>query len=293
MREVGSQIGSSGLGCVQYVVSLWNLTNRLETFPEVRFLSWGRPDEQGFNTANYQKAAQRIAFGFVFAALCMGALPAAAQQPQQPPPASASTQTPSKPDEKSNGDQNSTSQQQEASPKNDRIFWTLPNYLTVENAAHVPPLTIGGKFKLTAQDSFDPVEIPYIGLLAGISHAQNSEPSYGQGAAGYGRRYGTAFADNTIGNFMTEAIFPSMLRQDPRYFQLAKGGFWRRTGYAFSRLVVTRTDSGHSQFNYSEIAGNAVAAGIASTYHPAQDRTFSNTMSIWGTQIMWDGLAMN
>ncbi len=80
----------------------------------------------------------------------MGALLAAAQQPQQPPPASSSTLTPSKPDEKSSGDQNSTSQQREASPKNDRIFWTLPNYLTVENAAHVPPLTTGGKFKLTA-----------------------------------------------------------------------------------------------------------------------------------------------
>jgi hypothetical protein len=219
------------------------------------------------------------------------ALPAAAQQAQEPPPASASAQTPSKPDEKNDGDQNQTNQQPEAGPKNDRIFWTLPNYLTVENAAHVAPLTVGGKFKLTAKDSFDPVEVPYIGLLAGIGQLQNSEPSYGQGGAGYARRYGTAFADNTIGNFMTEAVFPSMLRQDPRYYQLGKGGFWRRTGYAFSRLLVTRTDSGQSQFNYSEIAGNAVAAGIASTYHPAQDRSFSNTMTILGTQIMWDGVA--
>jgi hypothetical protein len=218
------------------------------------------------------------------------AFPAAAQQPQQPP-ASVPAQTPSKPNEKSGGDQNRKSQEQEASPKNDRIFWTLPNYLTVENAAHVPPLTTGGKFKLTAKDSFDPVEIPYIGLVAGIGQAQNSEPSYGQGGAGYGRRYGTAFADNTIGNFMTEAVFPSMLRQDPRYFQLGKGGFWRRTGYAFSRLIVTRSDSGQSQLNSSEIAGNAIGAGIASSYHPAQDRGLSNTMSIWGTQIMWDGVA--
>jgi hypothetical protein len=217
--------------------------------------------------------------------------PAAAQQPQPPPPASASAQNPPKVYEKSNGDQNSKSQEQEARPKNDRIFWTLPNYLTVENAAHVSPLTTGGKFELTAKDSFDPVEIPYISLLAAISQAQNSEPAYGQGAAGYGKRYSTAFADNTIGNFMTEAIFPSMLRQDPRYFQLGKGGFWRRTGYAFSRLVVTRTDSGLSQFNYSEIAGNGIGAGIASSYHPAQDRSFSKTMSIWGTQIMWDGVA--
>jgi hypothetical protein len=56
-------------------------------------------------------------------------------------------------------------------------------------------------------------------------------------------------------------------------------------------VSVTRIDSGQSQFNYSEIAGNAIGAGIASSCHPAQDRTFSNTVSIWGTQIMWDGVA--
>jgi hypothetical protein len=148
--------------------------------------------------------------------------PAAAQQPQPPPPASASAQNPPEVYEKSNGDQNRKSQEKEASPKNDRIFWTLPNYLTVENAAHVSPLTTGGKFKLTAKDSFDPVEIPYISLLAAISQAQNSEPTYGQGAAGYGKRYGTAFADNTIGNFMTEAIFPSMLRHGSSLFSVGK-----------------------------------------------------------------------
>lgn len=230
-------------------------------------------------------------FIFAFGALCISALPAAAFQLQQEQPASAPAQTSSKPDEKSDSDQSSTSQQQEASPKNDRIFWTLPNYLTVENATNVPSISAGEKFRLTSKDSFDPVEIPYIGLVAGIGQADNSEPSYGQGAKGYGKRYATAFADNTTGNFMTEAIFPSMLHQDPRYFQLAKGGFWRRAGYALSRLLVTRTDSGRSQFNYSEIAGNAVASGIAAAYHPRQDRTFSNTMSIWGTDIMWDGLA--
>ena len=224
-------------------------------------------------------------------AVLLLALPAVAQRPQQPPPASASAQTTSKPDENRNGDQNSESQDHQASPKNDRIFWTLPNYLTVENATHVPPLTAGGKFRLTAKDSFDPVEIPFIGMLAGISQAQNSEPLYGQGGAGYGRRYRTAFADNTLGNFMTAAVFPSMLRQDPRYFQLGKGGFWRRTGYAFSRLLITRTDSQQSQFNYSELAGNAICAGIASSYHPSQDRSFSNTMTIWSTQIMWDGVS--
>jgi hypothetical protein len=95
------------------------------------------------------------------------AFPAAAQPSQQAPPANASAQTPSNPDGKSESDSGDEIQEQAASPKNDRLFWTLPNYLTVENAAHVPPLTAGGKFKLTTKDSFDPVAIPHIGLLAG------------------------------------------------------------------------------------------------------------------------------
>ena len=133
---------------------------------------------------------------------------------------------------------------QGTNPTNDRILWTLPNYLTVENAAHVPPLTIKQKFKITAKDCFDPVEFPFTAILAGIGQAQRSEPSYGQGLKGYGKRFALSFADNTLGNFVTEAVFPSVLRQDPRYFRLGQGGFFRRTGYVLSRIVVTRRDSG-------------------------------------------------
>jgi hypothetical protein len=179
----------------------------------------------------------------------------------------------------------------ETNPTNDRILWTLPNYLTVENADHVAPLTVKGKFKITAKDCFDPVEFPFTAILAGIGQAQNSEPSYGQGLKGYGKRFAMSFADNTLGNFVTEAVFPSMLRQDPRYFRMGEGGFVRRTGYVLSRLFITRGDSGQSQFNLSEIGGNAVASEISLAYHPAAERHFSNALGVWGTQIVWDGIA--
>jgi hypothetical protein len=178
-----------------------------------------------------------------------------------------------------------------ANPANDRILWTLPNYLTVENADHVAPLSVKGKFKITAKDCFDPVEFPFTAILAGIGQAQNSDASYGQGLKGYGKRFALSFADNTLGNFVTEAVFPSMLHQDPRYFRLGEGGFIRRTGYVLSRIVITRSDSGQSQFNYSEIGGNAAAAEISLAYHPREDRNFSNALGIWGTQIVWDGIA--
>lgn len=180
---------------------------------------------------------------------------------------------------------------QNTTPENDRLFGVLPNYLTVENEASVPPLSGGGKFKLVAKNAFDPTIYPFIGFLALVGQAQNSEPDFGQGAAGFGRRYGASFGDATIGSFMTGAIFPSLFRQDPRYYQLVTGGFKRRSFYSASRIFVTRTDSGHSQFNASEIVGNLVAAGISNAYHPAQDRTLANTLSVWGSDIGWDTVA--
>lgn len=173
-------------------------------------------------------------------------------------------------------------------PKNDRLFWALPNYLTVENESDTPPMTAGQKFKLEAKQSFDPVQFPFIGVLALISQAENSEPAYGQGMAGYGRRYGTAFGDAMIGSFMTAAALPAAFHQDPRYFQLGHGGFFHRAGYAVSRIFVTRRDAGGHQFNSSEIAGNLIAAGISNAYHPREDRTLFNTLSIWGTDTGWD-----
>jgi hypothetical protein len=175
----------------------------------------------------------------------------------------------------------------------DRLFYTLPNFLTLENAGQLPPLTAGEKFKVVARGSFDYVEYPWYGLLAGMSQAENSESGFGQGAAGYGKRYATAFADGTIENFMTSAVFPALLRQDPRFYQSGHGTFVHRLGYAMSRIFVTRTDAGGEQFNYSEIFGSAISAGISTySYHPHADRTLPNTASVWGSQVGIDTITI-
>ena len=175
---------------------------------------------------------------------------------------------------------------------NDRLFNLLPNFLTLENASQRPPLTTQQKFKVVARSSFDYVIYPWYGLLAGISQAQNSEAGYGHGAAGYGKRYGSAFADSTIEGFMTGAILPSLLRQDPRFYQSSNGRFWHRLGYAVSRIVITRSDSGGEQFNYSEIFGSAISAGISTySYHPSSDRTLSNTLGVWSSQVGYDTIS--
>ena len=200
-----------------------------------------------------------------------------------------------------------------AGTSNDRLFFALPNFLTLQNAGKVPPLTSGQKFKVVFRSSFDPVQYAWYGFLSGISQAENSEPGYGQGWEGYAKRYGSAFADGTIENFMTGAVFPSLLHQDPRFFQSGKGTFVHRTEYAVSRIFVTRTDSGKSQFNYSEILGSALSAAISTNaYHPrsfittrydpstgmvqyihnASDRTLPNTLSVWGTQVGYDTITI-
>jgi len=185
-------------------------------------------------------------------------------------------------------DEEKTQAEQPKDITNDRIFWTLPNYLTVENSAYAPQLSSGQKFKLALRSSFDVVEYPYTAFLAAIGQAENSEPEFGQGVAGYFKRFGTSFTDNTDENIWTAAILPSMLHQDPRYYELGKGGFFRRFGYAVSRQLVTRGDSGRKEFNVSEIAGSAISAGISNAYHPSGDRTLANTMSIWASLFGWD-----
>jgi hypothetical protein len=194
-----------------------------------------------------------------------------------------------------------------AGTSNDRLFYALPNFLSLENAGQVAPLTAKQKFSVVARSSFDYVQYPWYGFLAGISQAENSEPGFGQGSAGYGKRFASALADGTIENFMVGAILPSLLHQDPRFFQSGEGSFTRRVGYAISRTFVTRTDSGNAQFNYSEIVGSALSATISTnTYHPrstiiatksgprfyGSDRTLTNTASVWGSQLGYDSITI-
>ena len=176
--------------------------------------------------------------------------------------------------------------QPQIAPQNRRLFWVLPNYTTVEEREQFTPLSTGTKFKLSAKTMTDPVTVFFIGGIALLGQARNSDPTYGQGFRGYDKRFATFYADTGIGTLMTTSVFPTLLHQDPRYFQLGKGSKWHRALYSASRIFVTASDHGELQFNYSEIVGNAVAAGISNTYHPQSQRTLGNTVRVWGTDTM-------
>jgi len=251
---------------------------------------------------------------------CIFALPVVAQSDSTPAKADPAAQNPPQTDGNSQpapvtptqtekDSQSAGKDQTTSGTSNDRLFFTLPNFLTLENAKEVPPLTTKQKFAVVTRGSFDYVQYPWYAFLSGISQAEDSEPGYGQGAEGYGKRFGAAFADGTIENFMTGAILPAILREDPRYFQSGQGSFWHRTLYAISRNLITRTDAGGQQFNYSEVVGGAIAAAISTyTYHPKShlfttttpgvlrytpsDRTLSNTAKVWGTQYGYDTLTL-
>lgn len=169
----------------------------------------------------------------------------------------------------------------------ERLFYALPNYLTVESSGNARSLTPAKKFELVTRNTYDYVEFPWYAAQASIRQAHDSQPEYGQGAAGYGKRYALTFADCTVEGFLVGAVFPSVLRQDPRYFRMGRGpSNPRRISYAMSRIFVTRGDSGRSEFNYSEVVGSAVGAGLSNYgYHPPSDHNLQNVAIGWGTQM--------
>lgn len=210
--------------------------------------------------------------------------PLAPQQPAQPTPTQGQSQSGLTPKEQQN-----VEHEKKTGTSKDRLFWIFPNFLSIENVDTVPRLTAAQKFKAVGRGLVDPIEFALIGVVAGLGQASNSIPTYGQGAEGYGKRYATAYADNAVENFMSSAVLPSLLHQDPRYYELGHGGFLRRAGHAVSRLFITRTDSGGSQFNYSEILGAGMAAGISTyTYHPYSNRGLSTVVNVWGSQMGYD-----
>jgi hypothetical protein len=189
------------------------------------------------------------------------------------------------------GSQTSTNSEPPAAdsvqPKNDRIFGVLPNYRTVENPnIRMAPLSAKGKFKLAVEDSFDPYAYVIAGAFAGFGQTKDDPKSWGEESWGpFAKRYAASFADQTNENIMTEAVVPSLLKEDPRYFRLGTGGFFKRTGYAVSRIWVTQTDAGHRTFNFSEIMGAGASAGISNIYYPREDRTMSANLSRWGVMV--------
>jgi len=169
------------------------------------------------------------------------------------------------------------------------ILGVIPNYKTSPNFDHYEPLTSREKFKIASEDSLDPGTFALSAVFGGLGQVTDANKSFGQGAAGFGRYFGASYGDLLIGNYMSEAVFPSILHQDSRYFRRGTGSGHSRFAYAISQIFCTHSDSGGTQFNYSEWLGNATAVAISNAYYP-DHRSAGSSISKLGMQIGLDAV---
>ena len=171
-----------------------------------------------------------------------------------------------------------------------RVLGVIPNFF-VTYQQNTLPLRPKQKFEIAWKTSVDPVTFAATGGFAGVQQAENGFSGYGQGAQGYAKRYGAAYADSFIGTMVGGAILPSLLKQDPRYFYKGTGSTRSRILYALANSVICKGDNGHWQPDYSGILGSLAAGGISNLYYPASSRngawlTFENTfIGIGGSAV--------
>jgi Carboxypeptidase regulatory-like domain len=170
-----------------------------------------------------------------------------------------------------------------------RVLGFIPNFY-VSYAPNAPPLTTKQKFELAWKSTLDPVTLALTGVVAGGQQAHNAFSEYGQGIAGFGKRYGAAYADLVTSTFIGDAILPSLLKQDPRYFYKGNGNTKSRILYAIANTFICKGDNGRWQTNYSNILGSVAAGGISNLYYPVNGRsrvelTFTNAALRIGASV--------
>lgn len=152
-------------------------------------------------------------------------------------------------------------------------------------ATNRAPLSAGEKFKLAAVSSIAPSALLGSALGAGISQATNSPSGYGQGAEGYGKRFGASMATRASSNIFGGFIIASIARQDPRYFVHGQGTFGKRLGHAISRVVVAPNDGGGYGFNWGGVFGPLGAETLANVYLPENEQTGARTLGRYGSDM--------
>jgi hypothetical protein len=180
-----------------------------------------------------------------------------------------------------------TTEDSDSGDSSRRIFGIIPNYRTSPTLTNYTPLDAPAKIRLCTEDAFDRGTFVLAGLFAAQAQWTQAAPSFGHGVPAFGRYYAAALTDLIVGDFMTEAIYPVALHQDPRYFRRGTGSAWTRLGYAVGQIVWTHTDHGTGSINVSELGGNATAVAIGNLYYP-DGRTLSKNASRWGWQIGTD-----
>lgn len=149
-------------------------------------------------------------------------------------------------------------------------------------------LEVKDKFLLFVQDTVDPVTFLSVGFDAGLDQAQNTDPSFGQGAAGYGKRFGADFAGQASSEFFKDFAYPTLFSEDPRYYRLAHGSSKKRILHALEHAFVAYREDGTRMFNASEWLGTTSAVVLSNTYHPGNQRGFTPAARTVGYSVLQD-----
>jgi hypothetical protein len=229
----------------------------------------------------------------VFLALLASGLLAASSAAQEP--ASAQQQTPPSTQripqprpEAPNPAQGKSEEEKEIERKeqSQRLLGVVPQF-GVTSRHNAPPLSPGEKFHLFVKAAFDPATIGIVGLQAAVSQAEDEFPGYGQGAQGYGKRYGASFADQVSAGFFSNYFWPVLLKEDPRYFRLGEGTIKHRIWYAMEQEFDCKTDKGTRTFAFENALGALSSGGLSNLYYPSSDRGFGLTMSRSGIALLY------
>jgi hypothetical protein len=170
-----------------------------------------------------------------------------------------------------------TAEQQLKLQEKQRIMGVMAAFNTTQNQDALP-LSPSQKFQLFFKSVTDPWPFVLTGFVAGIDQAQDSFPQYQQGMQGYAKRYGASYADYFTGNFFGNAVLPSILHEDPRYYQRGHGKFITRALWAAGSTGWCKRDDGTWGPNYSNVVGNLIGAAISNVYYPSVDSTVSGTI---------------
>lgn len=205
---------------------------------------------------------------------------------QQTPPPAPQTPPASQPQPEAPKQKTEEEKQIEQKEQSQRILKVLPQF-AVTSRQNASALTTGEKFHLFAKSAFDPVTLGVVGLQAGISQAEDEFSGYGQGAQGYGKRYGASLADEVSSGFFSNFFYSTLLKEDPRYFRRGQGTIKRRFFYSVAQEFVCHTDRGGRSFNWQNVFGAFSSGGLSNVYYPSTDRGFGLTMSRSGIALLY------
>ena len=171
------------------------------------------------------------------------------------------------------------------------LFSLIPAPGTAIVGDNLPPQTASEKLMGPTRKTLCALAVVKPVFAAGFKEVLNKDPELGHGPDGFGRYYWRTATDEIAEEYLVQGVFPVLTHQDSRYYAMRQGGFWRRTRYALSRVVVIRNDEGREVFNSSEVLGAGVAAGLANLYYPSRERTASIAAQRFGLNVGFDALA--